>query len=302
MFAVIKTGGKQYRVAPDDVIRIEKIEGAEGSRVQFANVLMVGEGSDVSIGAPSVDGATVTAEVLEQGRGKKTISFKKRRRQNSRRKQGHRQYLTTVSILEILTNNAKPKRDASGRTAEDRRSEATAAFLASRGGDSVSEDAAGEAPAAESKPNKSSRAEAKDVQDADDAGLIEGSETDAAVAVAAPETKGASVPAEDDVAADREAEMAAEAKAASKPAKKANDDAPTPPSEPMFTAPEGEKDKLTKIKGIGPVAEGQLNDQGITTFAQIAALSDEDIERIDANMPFSAAQIRTWREQAEELK
>ena len=81
MFAVIKTGGKQYRVSADDTITIERIEGEEGARVEFGQVLMVGEGSDVTIGTPAVDGARVTAEVLEQGRGPKTINFKKRRRQ-----------------------------------------------------------------------------------------------------------------------------------------------------------------------------------------------------------------------------
>ena len=105
MFAVIRTGGKQYRVAAEDVIKIEKVAGDPGEIVQFGEVLLVG-GDDVTVGAPTVAGASVAAEVLEQGRGPKVIAFKKRRRKNSRRKRGHRQELTTVRITEILTGGA----------------------------------------------------------------------------------------------------------------------------------------------------------------------------------------------------
>lgn len=108
MFAVIKTGGKQYRVAANDVIKIEKVAGEAGDVVEFAEVLIVGEGENATIGAPRVEGAVVTAEVVEQGRAKKVIAFKKRRRQNSKRTRGHRQELTTVRISEILTGGAKP--------------------------------------------------------------------------------------------------------------------------------------------------------------------------------------------------
>jgi large subunit ribosomal protein L21 len=197
MFAVIKTGGKQYRVAANDTITIEKIAGNVGEIVQIGNVLAYGEGEDVTIGAPFVDGASVAAEVVEQGRAPTVIAFKKRRRQNSRRKRGHRQLLTTVRISEILTGGAAPSK-----------------------------------------------------------------------------------------------------KAAAKPA--AKEEAATAAA-PMFTAPEGDGDDLTKIKGIGPVAARQLREQGITTFAQVAALTDEDVAKIDANMPFSADQIADWREQAKAL-
>ena len=201
MFAVIKTGGKQYRVVPNDKFTIERLPGAAGDLVTFNEVLMVGS----TIGAPFVQGAAVTAEIVEQTRGKKVISFKKRRRQNSKRTRGHRQDLTMIRIAEILTDGKAPS-------------------------------------AAAPKPAK----------------------------VAAP------TPAAEETVAT--------------------------PDEPMFSAPSGgEQDKLTKIKGIGPVAEKQLNEQGITTYAQIAALSDEDVARIDANMPFSAAQIEDWRAQAGEL-
>ncbi|MCB1421102.1 MAG: 50S ribosomal protein L21 [Nitratireductor sp.] len=209
MFAVIKTGGKQYRVAAEDVLKIEKVAGNAGDMVEFGEVLAVGS----EIGAPLVSGAVVTAEILEQGRAKKVISFKKRRRQNSQRTKGHRQHLTTVKIAEILTGGAKPSKKAAAKPA-----------------------AKAEKPAEEKKeaPKKEAKAE----------------------------TKAAT----------------------------------------LFTAPEGDGDDLTKIKGIGPVAAGQLNEQGITTFAQIAKLSDKDIVRIDEAMPFSADQISDWRDQAKAMK
>ncbi len=211
MFAVFKTGGKQYRVVANDQFTIERLPGEAGDLVTFSEVLMVG----TTIGAPFISGATVTAEILEQTRGKKVISFKKRRRQNSKRTRGHRQDLTRIKIAEILTDGKAPTKTAADRT-----------------------------------PKKVVSAEA------------------------------------------------APAKAEKAPAASA---APASNAKPLFTAPSGEADKLTTIKGIGPVAEKDLNEQGITTFAQIAALTDEEIARIDEAMPFSAAQITDWREQAAEL-
>jgi large subunit ribosomal protein L21 len=111
MFAVIKTGGKQYRVAADDVLKVEKVKGEPGEIVQFGEVLVVG-GDDVKLGEPTISGASVAAEVLEQGRGPKVIAFKKRRRKNSRRKRGHRQEFTLIRITEILTDGAKPTKTA----------------------------------------------------------------------------------------------------------------------------------------------------------------------------------------------
>lgn len=102
MFAVIKTGGKQYRVAANDVLTIEKLEAVAGASVEFTEVLVVGEGADAAIGAPFVAGAKVVAEVVEQTRGKKVIAFKKRRRQNSKRSRGHRQHHTVVRITDIV--------------------------------------------------------------------------------------------------------------------------------------------------------------------------------------------------------
>jgi len=216
MFAVIKTGGKQYRVAAEDVLQIGNVTGEVGDIVEIGHVLAWDDGDKVTLGAPFVEGATVAAEVVAQGRGPKVIAFKKRRRQNSRRKRGHRQLLTTVRISEILLDGARPSKKAAAKPAPKAGTEAGAA---------------------------------------------------------APKAARAEQPAE-----------AAPAAAA-----------------PLFKAPKGEPDDLVVIKGIGPVAAGQLKEQGITTFAQLAKLTEKDIEKIDANMPFSADQIRDWREQAKEL-
>ena len=107
MFAVIKTGGRQYRVVPDDVLEIGKIAGDVGTIVQLGEVLVVGGDTPV-LGTPTVAGATVAAEVLDHKRGPKVIAFKKRRRKNSRRKRGYRDEITVLRITEILTDNAKP--------------------------------------------------------------------------------------------------------------------------------------------------------------------------------------------------
>ncbi|BCG85228.1 MULTISPECIES: 50S ribosomal protein L21 [unclassified Mesorhizobium] len=220
MFAVIKTGGKQYRVAANDLLKIEKVEANVGDIVEIGHVLAHGEGENVTFGAPFVDGALVTAEVVEQGKNRTVIAFKKRRRQNSRRKIGHRQLLTTVRISEILLGGAKPTKKAAVKA------EAKA-------------EVAAEAAPKEAKAKKE----------------------------AAPK-----------------AEVTAETAAA-----------------PLFKAPKGEPDDLTVIKGIGPVAAKDLNEQGIITFAQLAKLTDKDVAKIDEHMPFSADQIKDWREQAKEL-
>src|ERR1700710_856208 len=107
MFAVIKTGGRQYRVVPDDVLEIGKIAGDVGTIVQLGEVLLVGGESPV-LGVPTVAGASVAAEVLQHKRGPKVISFKKRRRKNSKRKRGYRDEITVLRITEILTNDNKP--------------------------------------------------------------------------------------------------------------------------------------------------------------------------------------------------
>ncbi|RWF48423.1 MAG: 50S ribosomal protein L21 [Mesorhizobium sp.] len=219
MFAVIKTGGKQYRVAANDLLKIEKVEANVGDIVEIGHVLAHGEGENVTFGAPFVDGALVTAEVVEQGKNRTVIAFKKRRRQNSRRKIGHRQLLTTVRISEILLGGAKPAKKA--------------AIKAEAKAEVAAEAAPKEAKAKKGAPKEEAKAEA----------------------VAAP----------------------------------------------LFKAPKGEPNDLTVIKGIGPVAAKDLAEQGIITFAQLAKLSDKDVAKIDEHMPFSADQIKDWREQAKEL-
>jgi large subunit ribosomal protein L21 len=107
MFAVIKTGGRQYRVVPDDVLEIGKIAGEVGTIVQLGEVLVVGGDTPV-LGVPTVSGASVAAEVLDHKRGAKVIAFKKRRRKNSRRKRGYRDEITVIRVTEILTDGKKP--------------------------------------------------------------------------------------------------------------------------------------------------------------------------------------------------
>jgi large subunit ribosomal protein L21 len=107
MFAVIKTGGKQYRVVAEDVLRVDRVEGEPGTVVEFGEVLVVGGDTPV-IGAPTVTGATVAGELLDHVRSPTVIAFKKRRRKNSRRKRGHRQEYSLVRITEILTKGRKP--------------------------------------------------------------------------------------------------------------------------------------------------------------------------------------------------
>src|SRR3954470_23678732 len=107
MFAVIKTGGRQYRVVPDDVLEVGKIEGEVGSIIQLNEVLVLGGDTPV-LGVPTVAGASVAVEVLDHKRGPKVIAFKKRRRKNSRRKRGYRDEITVLRISEILADNAKP--------------------------------------------------------------------------------------------------------------------------------------------------------------------------------------------------
>ena len=118
MFAVIRTGGKQYRVAKDDTIVVEKLAGEPGAMVEFSEVLMIGgDGKAARVGAPVVDKAAVFAEVLEQSRAAKIIVFKKHRRKNYRRKHGHRQDQTVLRILDVSPTGAKPKAAAKAKAA-----------------------------------------------------------------------------------------------------------------------------------------------------------------------------------------
>ncbi len=149
-FAVIKTGGKQYKVAANDVIKIEKLDAQAGDIVTFDEVLMVGD----TIGAPLVEGALVAAELVETKKQKTVIIFKKRRRHNSRRRNGHRQLLSTVRITEILTGGAKPTIKAAAK-AEN--TEAVAEKAPAK--KATKADAAADAPAKKPAAKKAAAAE-----------------------------------------------------------------------------------------------------------------------------------------------
>ena len=131
MFAVIKTGGKQYRVAAQDVITVATLAGEPGATVTFDQVLMVTNDNGTQVGAPLVEGVTVTGEVMKHTRGEKVIAFKKRRRQNSRRKRGHRQDYTVVRITEILAGGAKPGKAAAKKGTQAAAEDAAPAEAAS---------------------------------------------------------------------------------------------------------------------------------------------------------------------------
>ena len=124
MFAIIKTGGKQYKVAANDVIKVEKLAGASGDTIEFSDVLMMGEGSSVKVGEPLVSNARVCGTVLDQIRDDKVIIFKKNRRHNYRRKNGHRQYLTVAGINDILAEGQSPAKAKPAPKAEVKPAEA----------------------------------------------------------------------------------------------------------------------------------------------------------------------------------
>lgn len=202
MHAVIKTGGKQYRVATGDEIRIEKLEGQPGDTLSLGDVLMLSGEDGVTVGAPVVEGAQVIGELLDTNRAKKIIVFKKRRRQNYRRTKGHRQWGSVVRIAEIVAPGQKAKTALKTTTAPV-------------------EDAPKAAPKAKAAPKKPAapKAEAK---------------------TEAPKAK---------------------AKAAPKAAAAANDD-------------------LTALTGVGPALAKKLNEAGITSYAQVAAWTDADLDTL----------------------
>ncbi|BDX00945.1 50S ribosomal protein L21 [Maricaulis maris] len=193
MFAVIKTGGKQYRVAAGDEIRIEKLEGAAGDTLDLGDVLMLGSDAGITVGSPTVDGAQVIGELLDTNRARKIIVFKKRRRQNYRRTKGHRQWGTVVRIAEIVAPGEKAKTALKSTTAAPK---------------------AAEAPKAAAK--------------------------------AAPKAEKAAAP---------KAAKAAAPKAAA-------------------------ADALTELTGVGPALATKLNEAGITTFAQVAAWTEADLDAL----------------------
>ena len=144
MFAIVKTGGKQYRVTKDDILRVEKLAGEPGDMLELGDVLMMGEeGQAPTIGQPLIDKAAVFAEVVEQTRGDKIIVFKKKRRQGYRRKNGHRQDLTVLRILDVSPTGTKPK--APAKKAAKKADDAPAAKT--EAADAKTEDTKAEAPA-----------------------------------------------------------------------------------------------------------------------------------------------------------
>ena len=225
MFAVIKTGGKQYRVAAGDEIRIEKIDGAAGDTMTLGDVLMLGSDKGVTVGAPLVDGAQVIGELLDTNRARKVLVFKKRRRQNYRRTKGHRQWGSLVRIAEIV---------APGETAKTKLKSTTAAPKTA--------DKAEAAPKAKAAPKKA----------------------------AAPKAE-----------AKTEAPKAAPKKAA---AKAGNDD-------------------LTQLDGVGPAFAKKLNEAGVTSFAQIAAWTEADLDSLNETVSGlkAKAEANNWIEAAKSL-
>lgn len=249
MFAVIKTGGKQYKVHSGDMLRVERIAASAGETVQFNDVLMLG-GDKPQVGAPLIAGAGVQAEVVDQIKGEKVIHFVKRRRKHSsKRTKGHRQKLTLVKITEIMASGA----DKSKVMAAVGTGSVSAAAVAAITG------AAGDA--APAKPAKAKKAAPK------------------------PAAKKAEPKAEPKKAAPKKEEPKAEApkKAAPKKAAKGGDD-------------------LTEISGVGPVIVKKLADAGVTTFAQVAAWTDADVEAIEEKLSFKGRVGREeWIKQAKEL-
>ena len=236
MFAVLKTGGKQYKVQSGDVLRVEKLAAIAGQKIQFNDVLMLG-GDTVTVGAPLVAGAGVQAEVIDQIKGVKTINFVKRRRKHSsKRTKGHRQKLTLVRITDILASGA----DKSGVDAAVGAGSVGAVALAAIDANT---------PAANKDQKRS----------------------------AAPKA------------------VAAKAEAPKAPAKKAA------PKKAAAKATDG-ADDLSNISGVGPIIVKKLHAEGITTFAQVAAWSDADVEAIEEKLSFKGRVGREdWIAQAKEL-
>ncbi|WP_299827661.1 50S ribosomal protein L21 [uncultured Roseobacter sp.] len=221
MFAVLKTGGKQYKVQAGDTLRVEKLAADAGETVQFNDILMLG-GDKTVVGAPFVKDAGVQAEVVDQVKGEKVINFVKRRRKHSsKRTKGHRQKLTLIKVTDILASGA----DKSG-------------VKAAMGAGSVS---------------------AK------------------AVEAAAPK---------------KAAPKKAEAKA----------DAPKAKAAPKAAKADAGADDLKKLSGVGPALEKKLIEGGVTSFAQIAAWTEEDVAAMDEKLSFKGRIEREgWIEQAKEL-
>lgn len=250
MFAVIKTGGKQYRVTPGDVIEVEKLENTVGDKVTFGSVLMHGEGASVTVGAPVVNGAEVIGNVLAQFRGEKVVGMKKRRRKHSSaRRWGHRQYLTAVQIESIPGASASADELEAGKEQVSK--------LVARAARLDAEEAGEPAPkAAPSAPKAKRAAKPKPAPKPKAPKPAKAAPAKAAEPAKAPEPAKAAEPAK-----------------ASEPAKAAPSPAPA--------APAG-ADDLTKLPGITPEIAAKLRDEGVTTFKQITIFRLADWEKFEA--------------------
>lgn len=264
MYAVIKTGGKQYRVSQGDKLRVESLAADEGSSISLDQVLMVGEGTNVTVGEPLVSSASVSATVVAHGRGKKVDIVKFRRRKHHRKQMGHRQNYTELEITGISGGPA--------------------------GASSSSDSKAADAAAAE----KAAAAAAEKAKAAD-----EQAKADKAAADKAKAEQAKAEQAEADAIAARENEtQQAVQEAASQEA------APAPDVSNLkfLDAPDGSPDDLKKISGVGPVLEEKLNEMGIYHFRQIAAFTQQDIDNVNAAMDFPGRIERDeWIAQADEL-
>ena len=187
-FAVIKTGGKQYKVAANDVVKIEKIAGEPGDVVTFDQVLMVGDGDSVTVGAPLVEGALVAGQFIATEKERTVIILKKERRQHYDRRNGHRQRLSTVRITEILTGGAKPTTKVD-EIAKARYEKKLAALAANGAAATVTEAAADAKPAAAKKPAAKKAAKAEAAPAADEAPAAEAKPKKAPAKKAAPKAE-----------------------------------------------------------------------------------------------------------------
>lgn len=266
MFAVLKTGGKQYRVAVDDVLSVERLAGEAGDMVEFHEVLLIGGEAGAEIGAPRVAGAMVTAEILDQYRDGKVISFKKRRRQNSKRIRGHRQLLTRLKISEILTGGAKPTKKAAAK------------------------------PAAKAETKPAPKAEAKTAAKAE--------QQPAAEAKSAPKAEEKAPAKKPEAAKQPKAEAKPAPKAEAKAAPKAEEKAPTKKEAAKAEAkPKADVvDDLSLISGVGPALKKKLQGAGITSLKQIAELDDKAVAKLDEELKLAGRIERdAWVKQARGL-
>ena len=278
MYAVLKTGGKQYRVEPGQVLRVEKLEVEEGTSVRFDQVLMIGGGAETAIGSPLLEGAFVEADVLAHVKADKVISFVRRRRKHSsKRTRGHRQRLTTLRVTGIQPSGG-------GEMVR-----AAIADEAEASPDAQMQDESRDAIAAAGAPAASPAADepAPAASEAAAEGVSPEFEAPAPTGPAAVEPSPESPASE--VAEARDTEDDAAPEVGEKPE--------------LLDAPRGEApDDLTRIKGVGPKLAGVLNEIGVFHFDQIAGWTDAEVAYMDARLSFKGRIEREgWIEQARRL-